>query len=201
MITSSLPSDLSLVVFFGDSRARDWPAPAAAGFAFLNRGIGGNTTRQVLERIEEQIAPLNPRAILLQVGINDLKMIPLEPENRDAIVARCKDTIRDIVEKLAGLGASVILTTIFPTGEPPADRVWSGEVAIAVVEVNAYLRSLAGGRVTLLDAHAALVGEDGKTLPGYSRDLMHLNNTGYARLNAMLAPVLGMVLAEPGCSA
>jgi lysophospholipase L1-like esterase len=199
-MVSPIRTDLPLLVFFGDSRARDWPVPAAAGFAFLNRGIGGNTTRQVLERIEEQIAPLNPRAIVLQVGINDLKMIPLEPETRDAIVARCKDTIRSIVEKLAGLGASVILTNVFPTGEPPADRVWSGDVAIAVVEVNAYLGSLAGSGVTLLDAHTALVGEDGKTLPGYSRDLMHLNSAGYARLNTMLIPVLGEILAGPGRS-
>ncbi len=199
-MVSPIRTDLPLLVFFGDSRARDWPAPAAAGFAFLNRGIGGNNTRQVLERIEEQIAPLNPRAIVLQVGINDLKMIPLEPENRDAIVARCKDSIRGIVEKLAGLGASIILTSIFPTGEPPAGRVWSGDVAIAVVEVNAYLRSLAGGGVTLLDAHAALVGEDGKTLPGYSRDLMHLNSAGYTMLNALLVPVLDEILAGPGRS-
>ncbi len=190
-------SDLPLAVFFGDSRARDWPAPECTPFSFLNRGIGGNTVTQVYERIEEQISPLKPAAIILQVGINDLKMIPLSPENREPIVAVCKATTQRIVEALVHLGSIVILTTIFPTGEAPAERVWSDDVSVAVAEVNRYLCSLAGDRVNLLDAHAALLDSDGNIRREYSRDLMHLNQAGYARLNVELAAVLNRVALAP----
>jgi len=65
------------VVFFGDSRAYDWPAPSGLeGLEFVNRGIGNQTTAQVLGRFEAHIAPLHPQVVVLQVGINDLKLIP-----------------------------------------------------------------------------------------------------------------------------
>ncbi len=50
------------VVFFGDSRAYDWPAPSGLeGFEFVNRGIGNQTTAQVLSRFDAHVAPLPPQ--------------------------------------------------------------------------------------------------------------------------------------------
>src|SRR5437870_3849107 len=40
------------VVFFGDSRAAQWPAPELAGFTFANRGIGAQTSAQALQRFD-----------------------------------------------------------------------------------------------------------------------------------------------------
>jgi lysophospholipase L1-like esterase len=181
------------VVFFGDSRARDWTAPAGIEqFEFINRGIGNQTTAQVLERFEEHVAPLQPEILILQAGINDLKTIPLFPERREAIVAACQANIERIVAKAASAGAIVILTTVFPLGEVPLERrlFWSDDVGEALEEVNGYLFSLAGERVIILDSASILADERGIVRDEYSRDLLHLDGRGYQALNEELARLL-----------
>ncbi len=54
--------------------------------AFVNRGIGNQTTAQVLGHFHAHVAPLHPQTIILQVGINDLKTIPLFPEQAETII-------------------------------------------------------------------------------------------------------------------
>jgi lysophospholipase L1-like esterase len=181
-----------LVVFYGDSRAAEWPAPDVGRFEFANRGIPAQTSTQVLERFDADVRPLGPKVVLIQVGINDLKTIPLFSHDRTTIVTDCEKNIRRTVQKSTDLGATVILTTIFPVGDVPLQRrlVWSGDIAVAINEVNAFIRTQAGQHVIVLDAYAALADADGDIKPEYSRDTLHLAAAGYRRLNAELAPIL-----------
>ena len=66
-------TDAITVVFFGDSRAATWPPPDIGGFAFINRGVGGETSTQSALRFDYHIEPLNPQIVVIQTGINDLK--------------------------------------------------------------------------------------------------------------------------------
>jgi hypothetical protein len=75
--------NLQTVVFFGDSRAAQWPDPNLEGFWFVNRGIGNQTSSQIVNRFEEHIVPLQPDIVVLQLCINDLKTIPLFPERKE----------------------------------------------------------------------------------------------------------------------
>jgi lysophospholipase L1-like esterase len=177
--------DLTTAVFFGDSRAANWPAPEVNQFEFINRGIGSQTSTQAALRFDDHVKPLRPQIIVVQVGINDLKTIPLFPERKEAIIANCEENIQQIVTRSTDLGTKVILTTIFPLGEVPLERrpFWSDEVALAIDEVNAYINSLDGENVTVFDAYAVLATERGIINPVYSQDLLHLNATGYERLN------------------
>ncbi len=185
-------SGLPLVVFFGDSRAANWPKPADKKFEFLNRGIGSQTTVQVLERFDTHIKPLRPKAIVIQVGINDLKTIPLFPEDRETIVVHCEKNIQRIVDKSLDLDATIILTTIFPIGEIPIERrpFWNNGVEQSITRVNTYIRSLAADKVVILDAYSVLLGAKGKIKPEYGYDLLHLTDAGYLRLNDELVPLL-----------
>ncbi|MBD2126934.1 hypothetical protein NDI39_23315 [Microcoleus sp. ZQ-A2] len=81
---NSIPTtSTTTVVFFGDSRAEMWAIPRQLkGFSFINRGINTQTSVQVLGRFDQHVLPLHPRIILIQVGINDLKTIPLFPHRR-----------------------------------------------------------------------------------------------------------------------
>lgn len=189
---TSAKSGLPQVVFFGDSRAANWLAPGDEKFEFLNRGIGSQTTVQVLERFDIHIKPIMPEVIVIEVGINDLKTIPLFPEDRDTIVTNCKKNIERIVDKSLDLGATVILATIFPIGEVPIERrpFWSNDVALSIREVNFFIRSLAADKVIILDAYSVLVGSKGQIKPEYSYDLLHLTNAGYLRLNEELILLL-----------
>lgn len=191
--TPPLPSPTTpRFVFFGDSRAAQWPAPDLPGIEFINRGIGAQTSAQAAERFAEHIAPLQPDIVLVQVGINDLKTIPLFPHRRQVIVATCKANIGRIVTQAQEIGATVILTTIFPTRPPSLERsfYWSAEADAAILEVNDYIRSLQIDNVIILDSHTLLMGADGYTTIAYAADFLHLKPAGYAQLNAVLQPLL-----------
>ena len=181
------------VVFLGDSRVYDWPAPSGLeGLEFINRGIGNQTTAQVLGRFEAHVAPLHPQVIVLQVGINDLKMIPLFPDQKASLVANCKANIVKIVEQAVASDATVILTTIIPLGRVPLERrlFWSDDVARAIEDVNAFLHALERESIIILDTSAVLVDESGVVRQEYSRDMLHLQETGYEALNEQLVMVL-----------
>lgn len=185
-------TDKIQVVFYGDSRAANWPEPAGLEqFEFVNRGVGAQTSAQMLGRFEQDIAPLLPNIVVLQVGINDLKTIPLFPERRAEIIAGCKTNIKQAVDMSVALGAKVILTTIFPVGPVPVYRqpFWSPEVARAVDDINAYIQTLSAPDVIGFDAHAMLA-ENGETRKEYAVDTLHLNSDGYAVLNSELVKVL-----------
>lgn len=178
------------VVFFGDSRAENWTFPTEIkGFSFINSGISGQTSTQVVGRFEKQVLPLRPQVIIVQVAINDLKTIPLFPDRKTTIIANCKANIQEIVKRSRSLGATVILTTIIPAGEIPLVRkpFWSSEIDRAVVEVNSYISSLQAPNVIILDSYSLL---NQKPKNNYYRDSLHLNDRGYEILNKELTKVL-----------
>jgi lysophospholipase L1-like esterase len=198
-LPQSLPAtSTATVVFFGDSRAAQWSVPANfKGFSFVNRGINNQTSAQVLGRFDKHVVPLRPNIIVVQVGINDLKTIPLFPERKAAIIANCKANIQQLVTRSVNSGATVILTTIFPTGPVPLTRqpFWSPDIAQAVSEVNAYLYSLKARNVVILDAYS-LLAHKGQVQSNYVRDTLHLNENGYKVLNQELTKVLSTWLTD-----
>ncbi|MEQ9672627.1 SGNH/GDSL hydrolase family protein [Coleofasciculus sp. G2-EDA-02] len=195
---SSLTTSPVTVVFFGDSRAAMWVSPPKLnGFSFINRGIGNQTSTQVLGRFEQHILPLNTDIIVVQVGINDLKAIPLFPHKKATIISNCKANIQQIVARSLNLDATVILTTIFPIGPVPLIRkpFWSPDVAQAVKEVNAYLYSLKAKNVLILDAYS-LLGENQQVQSKYVYDTLHINRRGYKALNQELTKMLSTWLID-----
>jgi len=181
------------IVFFGDSRARQWPAPDGwKGATIVNRGIGNQTTAQVLGRFPQHVASLKPGLVVLQVGVNDLKTIPLFPSEKEKIVRNCQANIARLVRDAVESGSRVVVTTIMPLGKVPIERrpFWSDDVATAIKEVNATITAMGGERVSVFDTGQILAGPDGTVDPKYSRDLLHLQPEGYAALNRAIAPLL-----------
>ncbi|HPY41850.1 MAG TPA: SGNH/GDSL hydrolase family protein, partial [Thiolinea sp.] len=86
--------ELQRIVFFGDSRALSWPAPELRGLEFVNRGIGDQTSEQIRLRYATHVQPLKADLLILQLGVNDLKNIPLFPEKRAAIVEQLKRNLQ-----------------------------------------------------------------------------------------------------------
>jgi lysophospholipase L1-like esterase len=132
----------------------------------------------------------------VQVCINDLKVIPLVPDQYQAIVDNCVGNLRQIIDSARAINATVILTTVFPVGTVPFERqaVWSDAVAQSVRDVNMVLQTLVADDVILFDAYAVLVGADGLIQPGYAEDDLHLNADGYAALNTAFVNILEQTL-------
>lgn len=188
-----------VVVFFGDSRADQWPFPQGpeidARFLFVNRGVSAQTSAQVVGRFDAHIRPLQPDILILQLCINDLKTLPLFPDAHKPIIDGCKANIAQIVAQSRAIGTTVILTTVFPFGPLPPERrlLWSDDVFTAVEEVNTHIHSLAGEGILILDTTPILAGENGLVKDPYRLDFLHINETGYAALNEELAKILILV--------
>lgn len=180
------------VVVLGDSRARAWSGLEKPGREVINRGVAEQTTAQVLGRFDVHVAPLRPEVVILQLGINDLKTIPLFPDRAERIERDCAENIRRLVEACRAIGAEVILATIFPTGDVPLERrpFWSDEVERAIERVNAKLCAMEGPGVRVMKSATVLAGADGRVKGEYQRDLLHLRPEGYAALNTEMEKLL-----------
>ncbi|MEZ4714450.1 MAG: GDSL-type esterase/lipase family protein [Caldilineaceae bacterium] len=189
-----------LILFLGDSRAKAWPAPALSHPAiFLNRGVGFDTSRQVLQRLSAHVTPLRPQIVLLQAGINDCKALLLAPPNHAIMVQETLATLRQIAEQICEVGAHLVLTTIFPVAAPNtgSNAFWganqpdaAARVRDAVAQINRGLMALNAADITIFDAAPLLQNTDGWLDPAYARDELHINTAGYQKLNQVLGPLL-----------
>jgi lysophospholipase L1-like esterase len=186
------PDARPMLVFFGDSRALMWGRPGLPGYTVVNRGIGFQTTAQILARLDGDVTPLHPDVVVLEAGINDLKSISDFPERRAEIVADCKANLERIVSGCRSAGAKVVLTSIFELGDVSIWKrpFWSDDVGVAVREVNAYLPTLAHDGVTLFDANRTLDDGNDRVKGGYQLDYLHLSPPGYVALTQALVPLL-----------
>ncbi|RMH73400.1 MAG: SGNH/GDSL hydrolase family protein [Cyanobacteria bacterium J007] len=186
------------VVLFGDSRAADWVVPDNNRYQFINRGIGSQTSIQTLGRFEKHVRSLEPEIVIIQVGINDLKTIALFPERRESIVTNLREHLTALVEASRELGAVAIVTTIFPVGPVPLQRqpFWSDEIEKATIEVNDYIKTLAGENVVVFDTFTVFADDRGLMFADYRKDELHVNDRGYAQLNRELLQLLDRLKLE-----
>lgn len=166
------------VVLLGDSRFSQWPASALPA-GVVNRGIGGQTTAQLVARAPVDVVPLRPRVVIVQAGVNDV-VAGLTTGDRDA-ERRAVAHLRALADTLTAHGARVVLTTVLP---PARGAAFDG-IAAGVARVNAELRTLARPGVVVVDLAAALA-PDGRLAPDYAADPLHLTPAGYARVAALV---------------
>lgn len=175
------------VVFFGDSRADWWLVPVLPGLQCVAAGVPGASAPYLARRFQAMVAPSRPHIVVIQMGVNDLIGLTPTSRERERIIAATVEAITTVVAGAQGLGARVVLTTIFPLARGPFP---DHAVQVAISTVNAALLALAGEGVQVLDSAAVLAGADGYVLPAYADDELHLSPTGYAALNEALAPLL-----------
>jgi acyl-CoA thioesterase-1 len=137
-----------------------------------NAGINGNTTAQMLARLEQDVLSRDPDTVFVLGGTNDL-LGGIPPGETTA-------NLREIVDRSREAGADVYLGTI-----PPQEAV--PQAAAATEQLNAAIVALAGQLdVPVLDFHAALVDSDGSYRDGLFADLVHPSAAG-ARVMAQVA--------------
>jgi lysophospholipase L1-like esterase len=190
---ASRPPQRRRIVLFGDSRIERWTQPPVmSGSQVVNRGIGGDTTAQLLLRLKRDVIDLHPDVVVVQVGINDLKAIGIMPENADRITKLVKNNIRKMVSLLRQNNIRVLLMTILPAGRPDLIHrlAWSNGIDRSVATVNQYIRYL--GRkteVSVLDCTPPFA-RGGRMRSEYAEDTLHLNAKGYELLGQMLSRAL-----------
>ena len=184
------------VLFLGDSRAAAWPALAPDRFRTLNVGVDGETTTQVRHRTAAVLARETPAVVVIQAGINDLKIIGVDAAAAPTLIQECRTNLAVLVLESRAAGAQVILTLIFPAG--PVDRrrrlVWSTQIDTAVREVNAALTEQfsATPGVWLMDPEKIL--RPANRTEDY-QDTLHLRPAAYEKLQTALLPLIEQALA------
>jgi lysophospholipase L1-like esterase len=191
---SSVSQDRHAVVFLGDSITQGWEdqnqlARYFPGLKTANRGISGDTTRGVLIRLDDDVLALEPAAVVLLIGTNDLE----EGATPEVIAANLKLILARF--KAHNPRMPVVLCAVFPSSaskKRPAD---------AIKRINElYAASVKGDpQVLFLDTWTLWATPTGDALPAEFPDLLHLNQAGYARWAAALRTVLatlGLIEAE-----
>ncbi len=187
-----IEADQGAVVFFGDSITQGWEDTMAAAFPGLklaNRGISGDTTRGLLLRLQHDVLDLNPAAIVLLIGTNDIE----EVARNDAITSN----VRLLVDRIKAHSRAVpiILNLVFPSS-PEKQR---GPEYIT--DLNARYRAAFKGdpQVIILDTWTLFANAEGNAKLAEMPDLLHPNADGYAKWSKALWPVfatLGLVETE-----
>ena len=179
---TEVAKDQGAVVFFGDSITQGWGTDfrkAFEGMKLANRGIGGDTTRGMLLRLKEDVLALNPKAVVLLMGTNDIEVeVPA-----DAIGRNFQKIIAAL--KAHDPKMPVIVCRIFPSS---ATKKRPKETILAVNEL--FAAAVKGDpQFTVLDTYALFANAEGDALPSLFPDLLHLNPAGYAKWASALRPV------------
>ena len=167
------------VVFLGDSITDGWKlAQYFPGKPYVNRGISGQTTPQMLVRMFPDVIALKPAALLVYAGTNDIA-----GNTGPTTLTMVEDNLQAITELAQAHGIKVILCSVTPVSDyterkqtlqrPPAD----------ILKLNAWMHEYAArANVVFADYYAALVDETGMLKDGFSGDGLHPNDKGYALL-------------------
>jgi lysophospholipase L1-like esterase len=182
------------IVFMGDSITEGWVNLAGDFFTpgRIGRGIGGQTTPQMLLRFRQDVIDLHPAVVQIMAGTNDIagNTGPMTPEQTQA-------NIKSMVELAHAHGIRVILASI-----PPADRFpWKPglDAAQKIVAMNAWLKAYAArSGCVYADYWSALKEPNGLGMrEGLSSDHVHPTKAGYAVMAPVAEAAIKRALAMP----
>jgi lysophospholipase L1-like esterase len=164
------------IVYFGDSITEGWGTTCAeffSGKAYVNRGISGQTTSQMLLRFRTDVIALNPEVVVILAGTNDIagNTGPITLENiLGNLISMC--------ELAKANNIKVILCSVLPAFE----YSWKPELKPAddIVTLNKMIQEYAiTNGLTYVDYYSAMV-DDRKGLKSiYSKDGVHPTKEGY----------------------
>ncbi|WP_233588562.1 SGNH/GDSL hydrolase family protein [Flavobacterium sp. LS1P28] len=180
------------IVFMGDSITEFWSATNSEYFSgkpYINRGISGQTTPQMLIRFRADVIALQPAAVLILAGINDIA-----GNTGPTTLDRIENNIISMVELAQANQIKVILCSVLPAFDFP----WkpNQNPAVKVMELNQLLKKYADANgIIYLDYFSAMVDESNGLKAAYSGDGVHPNKLGYQVMAPLAEKAIAQVLA------
>jgi lysophospholipase L1-like esterase len=182
------PADPQRVVFLGDSITIGWRLDQSfPGKPYVNRGISGQTTPQMLVRMFPDVIDLKPAAVIILAGTNDIA------RNTGPVTATMiEENFQAMTELAQGHGIKVILCSITPIADYGPTKMSEGRPPSDILKLNAWLKNYAAkAHAIYADYFSVLADEKGALKPGISRDGLHPNADGYK----LMAPVAEAAIA------
>jgi len=186
------------VVFMGDSITDIWAQPALGiffpGKPYIGRGIGGQTTPQMLIRFRPDVIALQPRIVVILAGTNDIagNTGPMSLEEIEGNLA-------SMSELAHANGIRVILASVLPvydgghTGDGKPLTMTDRRRPEKILALNAWIKNYASHHGdSYLDYLSSMADEHGFLKKELSDDGLHPNKAGYA----VMAPLAERAIAD-----
>ncbi|MFT4603902.1 MAG: lysophospholipase L1-like esterase [Rhodothermales bacterium] len=168
------PAAPGRVVFMGDSITEGWDLPASfAERPYVNRGISGQTTPQMLVRFRQDVIDLEPDIVVILAGTNDIA-----GNTGPASLVEIAGNIASMIELALMNGITPIIASVLPA----ADYPWSPGLMpdIKIPALNAMLKAYAEVRgVRYLDYFSAMEDGENGLQAALTSDGVHLTAAGY----------------------
>ncbi|HZI43120.1 MAG TPA: SGNH/GDSL hydrolase family protein [Gemmatimonadaceae bacterium] len=186
------------VVFMGNSITEGWKkyfADQFPGKPYVNRGIGGQTTPQMLIRFRQDVIALQPKVVVILAGTNDIA-----GNTGPSTVEMIEDNLASMADIARVNGVRVVLCSVLPVYDYP----WRPglEPAPKIVALNAWMKHYADSTGSVyVDYHSAMRDERNGMRPELASDGVHPNEAGY-RIMAPLVEqgIAAALLAAKGSS-
>ena len=182
------------VVFMGDSITQGWMIEGAEGYfpgkPYINRGISGQTTPQMLVRFRQDVIGLRPKVVVILAGINDIAG-NTGPETLEQI----EDNLTSMAELATANHIRVVLCSVMPAFDFP----WRPGLTPAekVVALNAWIKGYALEKgYVYVDYHSAMKDERDGLPATLSKDGVHPLPAGYAMMTPLVEAGIEKALAQ-----
>ncbi len=172
----ALPADPKRVVFMGDSITDGWKlAEYFPGRPYVNRGISGQTTQQMLVRMWPDVIRLKPAALIILAGTNDISR-----NTGPVTLQMITDGFQAMAELAKAHGIKVIFCSVMPVSDYTSRPQTARRPPVDILKLNAWLKEYAANNgLGFADYYAATVDERGFLKDGFSGDGLHPNAKGY----------------------
>ena len=170
------PVPAGRVVFFGDSITDGWKLENYfPGKPYVNRGIGGQTTAQMLVRMFPDVINLKAAALILLAGTNDIAR-----NNGPQTIDQIAQNFQAITELAQLHNIKVILCAVMPISDYTARKQAVRRPPADILKLNAWMKDYAAKvNAIYCDYYAATVDDKGYLKEGFSADGLHPNPKGY----------------------
>jgi len=179
------------VVFFGDSITDIWHLDQYfPGKPYINRGIGGQTTPQMLVRFRQDVIDLHPKVVVVLAGTNDIagNTGPMRNEDIEANYA-------SMAELAQANGIRIVFSSVLPVHNytQKSKDFFAQRPRERILALNAWLKDhCAKNHIVYLDYFPALVDDQGMMKRDLADDGLHPNDAGYK----IMAPLAERAIAE-----
>lgn len=182
------------VVFFGDSITDFWGRPVGEFFpgrGYINRGIGGQTTAQMLVRFRADVIALRPAVVVILAGTNDIA-----GNTGVSSLAMIEDNLSSMTELAQAHGIHVVLASLLPVSDVVIKDQTVHRPPSAIRALNAWIRSYAASRnLVFLDYAPALSDGEGALRREFTDDGLHPNAAGYSVMSPLAQRAIDTALA------
>jgi lysophospholipase L1-like esterase len=185
-----LASGENRVVFMGNSITEGWK-PFFPGKPYLNRGISGQTTPQMLVRFRQDVIALRPSVVVILAGTNDLA-----GNTGPSTLEMIEDNLASMADLARMHGIRVVLCSVLPVYDYP----WKPGLAPApkIVTLNAWMKRYADSTGSVyVDYHSAMRDERQGMRADLASDGVHPNEAGYRIMVPLVEAGIAEALRRP----